>query len=323
VPVLPGKLAALLTTRQWLNSRALQPADLASKVVLVNFWTYSCINCLRVLPYVRAWADKYAERGLVVVGVHAPEFAFEKDVGNVRRAVRGLGVAYPVATDNDYGIWRAFGNHAWPALYFFGADGRVRHRALGEGGYEQSEKVIQQLLSETGAAPVMAAVEPIVGQGAQAEPDGGNLRSGETYVGYAHGNGFASPGGVQQDAPALYRSVPVLGINRWSLSGAWTIGEEFATVDAAGGRIAYRFHARDLHLVLAPAATGEAVRFRVTLDGLAPGRDHGVDVDAQGWGSVQDGRLYQLIRQSGPIDDRLFEIEFLAPGVRAYAFTFG
>jgi cytochrome c biogenesis protein CcdA/thiol-disulfide isomerase/thioredoxin len=322
-PVLSAPLASLLTTRQWLNTKPLQPADLAGKVVLVNFWTYSCINCIRVLPYVRNWADKYSDRGLVVVGVHTPEFAFEKDSGNVRRALAALGVAYPVAIDNDFGIWRAFGNQAWPGLYFFGADGRLRHRMLGEGGYDQSERVIQQLLAESSARPVSLPVERIVGQGAQAEPDGGNLRSGETYIGYAQGSGFASPGGVKQDVQAVYPALSVLGINRWSLSGAWTVGGEFASLNAAGGRIAYRFHARDLHLVLAPTTPGQAIRFRVTLDGAPPGPDHGADVDEQGWGSLQDGRLYQLIRQSGPVTDRLFDIEFFAPGARAYAFTFG
>jgi thiol-disulfide isomerase/thioredoxin len=322
-PSLAGKLGSLLTARQWLNTKPLRPGDLAGKVVLVNFWTYSCINCIRVLPYVRTWAEKYGERGLVVVGVHTPEFAFEKDAGNVGKALRTLGVSYPVAVDNDFGIWRSFGNQSWPALYFFGADGRLRHRALGEGGYEQSERVIQQLLSEAGPRPVFVPVEPIIGQGAQAEPDAGNLRSGETYLGYAKSAGFASPGGVHQDAPALYRTAFPLGVDRWSLSGTWTIGGEFAALNATGGRIATRFHARDLHLVLGPAAAGPAIRFRVTLDGSPPGVDHGADVDADGWGFVQDGRLYQLIRQSGPVKDRVFEIEFSSPDVRAYAFTFG
>jgi cytochrome c biogenesis protein CcdA/thiol-disulfide isomerase/thioredoxin len=322
-PVLSGPLASLLTARQWLNTPPLQPGDLAGKPVLVNFWTYSCINCLRVLPYVRAWAQKYQDRGLVVVGVHTPEFAFEKDVANVRTAVPALGVSYPVAIDNDFGIWRSFGNQAWPGLYFFGADGRLRHRVPGEGGYEQSERVIQQLLSETSSRPVSLPVAPIAGQGSQAEPDTGNLHSGETYIGFAQTRGFASPGGVRPDAPAPYRAASSLGINRWSLAGTWTIGGEFADLNAPAGRIATRFHARDLHLVLAPASPGKVIRFRVTLDGEVPGADHGADVDAEGWGSVRDGRLYQLIRQSGPVTDRVFEIEFLSPGVRAYAFTFG
>jgi hypothetical protein len=257
------------------------------------------------------------------VGVHTPEFAFEKDSGNVRKALTDLGISYPVAIDSDFGIWRAFGNQTWPALYFFGADGRLRHRVLGEGGYQQSERVIQQLLSDAGAGPVSVAVERIIGKGPQAEPDFGNLGSAETYIGYAQASGFAAPGGVSRDTATLYRTAFPLGINRWSLSGTWTIGGEFATLEAAGGRIAYRFHARDLHLVVGAAPTGQPIRFRVTLDGLPPGADHGADVDAEGWGSVEDGRLYQLIRQSSPVKDRLFEIEFLAPGVRAYAFTFG
>ncbi len=323
VPVVSSPLASLLTTRQWLNTAPLQPGDLAGKVLLVNFWTYSCINCLRVLPYVKTWAQKYGERGLVVVGVHTPEFAFEKDLGNVRKALAALGVAYPVAIDNDFGIWRSFGNQAWPGLYFFGEDGRLRHRVLGEGGYEQSERVIQQLLSEANTKPLSVPIQSIVGQGSQAEPDTDNLRSNETYVGYSQGRGFASSGGVQRDVPVAYRTASPLGVNRWSLSGRWTIGGEFATLNSAPGRITYRFHARDLHLVLAPASTNEAIRFRVTLDGLPPGADHGADVDADGWGSLKDGRLYQLIRQSGPITDRLFEIEFVSPGAHAYAFTFG
>jgi thiol-disulfide isomerase/thioredoxin len=316
-------LASLLTARQWFNAAPLQPADVAGKVVLVNFWTYSCINCLRVLPYVRAWAQNYGPRGLVVVGVHTPEFAFEKDQANVRRALRALGISHPVAIDNDFGIWRAFGNQAWPALYVFGADGRLRHRVLGEGDYDHSERVIQQLLADAGVPGASVLFDPVVGQGSEAGPDASNLRFGETYIGYAQGRGFASPGGIRQDVAASYRSASALGTNRWSLSGTWTIGGEFATLNAAGGRIAYRFHARDLHLVLAPAAADQAIRFRVTLDGRPPGADHGTDVDAHGWGSVQEGRLYQLIRQSGPVGDRNFEIEFFGAGVRAYAFTFG
>jgi cytochrome c biogenesis protein CcdA/thiol-disulfide isomerase/thioredoxin len=323
VPTVSGPLASLPTARQWFNSLPLQPGDLAGKVVIVNFWTYSCINCLRVLPHVRAWARNYGPRGLVVVGVHTPEFAFEKDAASVRKALRSLSISYPVAIDNDFGIWRSFGNQAWPALYFFDADGRLRHRVLGEGDYEHSEKVIEQLLTDAGSGPASGPSVPIVGQGPEAAPDASNLRSGETYIGYAQASGFASPGGIHQDAAALYRPASALGTNRWSLSGTWTIGGEFATLNAAGGRIAYRFHARDLHLVLAPASGDHIIRFRVTLDGKPPGVDHGTDVDADGWGSVQDGRLYQLIRQSGRIGDRNFEIEFFGTGVRAYAFTFG
>jgi thiol-disulfide isomerase/thioredoxin len=320
---LPGPLGSLLGAPQWLNSPPLRAEDLRGKVVLVNFWTYSCINCLRVLPYVRAWAEAYRDRGLVVIGVHTPEFAFEKNVGNVTKAAASLGVGYPVVIDNDFKLWRAFDNEAWPALYFIGADGRVRGRALGEGGYDQSEKLIQQLLSEAGDAPMPDTTATIAAAGPQVAPDEQDLGSGETYVGYDQARGFASPGGVTADAPSLYRGVSALPLNRWSLAGLWTVGGEFATLNEASGRIAYRFHARDLHLVLAPPSPGQSVRFRVTIDGAAPGADHGSDIDAEGWGTVRDDRLYQLVRQAGPVADRTFEIEFLDPGVRAYVFTFG
>jgi len=320
---LSAPLASLLSARQWLNGAPLRPEDLRGRVVVVNFWTYSCINCLRVLPYVRAWAEKYRGRGLVVVGVHTPEFAFEKDAANVATALDAQGIAYPVAIDSDFGIWRAFGNQAWPALYFIGADGRVRHRVLGEGGYDRSEQLIQRLLSDAGGAPGAEDAAAISGIGAQAEAAARDLRSGETYIGYGQMQSFVSPEAVRRDALAAYTTRAPLAINSWGLAGAWTIGEEFAAASAPGGRIAYRFHARDLHLVLAPSGAGDAIRFRVTLDGAPPGADHGWDVDAEGWGSVRDGRLYQLIRQGGPVMDRTFEIEFFGAGVRAYAFTFG
>jgi len=320
---LSAPLLSLLGARQWLNAPSLKPRDLRGKVVLVNFWTYSCINCLRALPYVRAWAQKYGDRGLLVVGVHTPEFAFEKDVGNVRKALTALGVSYPVAIDSDFEIWRAFGNRAWPAFYLVDADGRVRYRSLGECAYESSEKWIQRLLAEAKAAPLPMPVASVEGEGAQAEADTDNLRSGETYIGYAQTQGFASPGGQQEDVSAPYKVRSPLPINRWALEGAWTIGPEFATSNERNGRIAYRFHARDLHLVLAPSTPGQNLRYRVTLDGAPPGADHGADIDAGGWGSVRDGRLYQLVRQNGPIADRTFVIEFFDAGVRAYAFTFG
>jgi cytochrome c biogenesis protein CcdA/thiol-disulfide isomerase/thioredoxin len=320
---LSGPLASLLGARQWLNTKPLLAEDVRGKVVLVNFWTYSCINCLRALPHVRAWAETYKDRGLVVIGVHTPEFAFEKDVANVRKALVARDVGYPVALDSDYGIWRAFGNQAWPAFYFIGADGQVRHREFGEGGYEQSERLIQHLLSEARGAAFSGDIAAVSGQGPQAAADERDLRSGETYVGYAQAENFASPDAVSEDAPRLYRAAPALPLNRWSLTGVWTIGGEFATLDGTSGRIAYRFHARDLHLVLAPRPDGHPVRFRVTLDGAPPGADHGFDVDAEGWGRVEDGRLYQLVRQTGPVADRTFEIEFFDAGVRAYAFTFG
>lgn len=255
--------------------------------------------------------------------MHTPEFAFEKDVGNVGKAAASLGVGYPVAIDNDFGIWRAFDNRAWPALYFIGADNRVRHHVLGEGGYDQSERLIQQLLSEASGAPVAGDIVAVSGKGPQAAADESNLRSAETYIGYAQARNFASPGGVSEDAPRLYRTVSALPLNRWSLAGVWTIGGEFATLNDTSGSITHRFHARDLHLVLAPSSQGQPIRFRVKIDGAPPGADHGSDVDAEGWGSVQEERLYQLVRQTGPVADRTFEIEFFDAGVRAYAFTFG
>lgn len=322
-PVLSGPLVSLLSAGPWLNSQPLHPADLRGKVVLVNFWTYSCINCLRALPYVRAWADKYRDRGLVVIGVHTPEFAFEKVAGNVEQATHDLGVGYPVVLDNDYRIWQAFDNNAWPALYFIGADGRVRDYTLGEGGYDQSERLIQHLLGEANHQQVAGEIAAISGPGPQAPADMGDLRSGETYIGYDKAENFASPGGASGDVASPYRSPASLQLNWWSLAGNWTIGGEFATLNEVGGRIAYRFHARDLHLVMGPSVPGHPVRFRVTIDGAAPGADHGTDTDADGWGSIGEYRLYQLVRQQGVTDDRTFDIEFLDPGIRAYAFTFG
>jgi len=322
-PTPSGLLAALLGARQWLNTPPLRPEDLRGKVVLVNFWTFSCINSLRALPYLRDWAKKYRDSGLVVIGVQTPEFAFEKDVTNVRQALAALDVEYPVAIDNDYGIWRAFANDAWPAFYFIGADGRLRHRVLGEGGYDESERLIQQLLSEVEGAPVTGNIEAIQGQGIQAAADENDLRANETYIGYDQAQGFASRGGIREDAPSLYRTPSALPPGQWSLSGAWTVGGEFAALNNAPGSIVYRFHARDLHLVLATASRDHPVRFRIKIDGAPPGVDHGFDVDAEGWGSVGEDRLYQLVRQTRPVVDRTFEIEFLDAGVRAYVFTFG
>lgn len=316
-------LRALTSRRPWLNTPALTPEDLRGKVLLANVWTYSCINSLRPLPYVQAWAERYRARGLVVVGVHTPEFGFEKDLANVRRAVSDLGIRYPVVLDSDYAIWRALDNNAWPALHFIGADGRVRGRVLGEGGYDQSERLIQKLLSEAAGAAVTDAITPIPGSGPQAAPDWRALESEETYVGYARATGFASPGGFSRDSVASYRPAVQLPQGRWSLSGAWTVGGEFAALNRAPGSIACRFHARDLNLVLAPSAAGRPVRFRVKLDGADPGPDHGADCDAQGWGQAGSARLYQLIRQVRPVADRTFQIEFLDPDIRAYVFTFG
>jgi thiol-disulfide isomerase/thioredoxin len=307
----------------WLNTPPLRAEDLRGKVVLVNFWTYSCINSLRPLPYVRAWAEKYKERGLVVVGVHTPEFGFEKDPANVRQALAELGVHYPVVLDSDYAIWNAFGNEAWPAFYLIGADGRVHRRALGEGGYDQSERLLQRLLAEAIGAAVSDKIEPVAGIGPQAAPDWQDLGSEETYIGYAKASGLRSQDGVARDKPRLYRPPDRLSLNTWSLRGAWTVGDEFATLGGSSGAIAYRFHARDLHLVMGPSAAGRSIRFRVRLDGADPGADHGFDTDAQGWGSLKEPRMHQLVRQTRGVTDKTFEIQFLDPGARAYVFTFG
>lgn len=312
----------------WLNSPPLTKAQLKGKVVIVDFWTYSCINCLRSIPYVRAWAEKYKDQGLVVIGVHAPEFAFEKDVKNVRKAVADLKIGYPVAVDNNYAIWRAFGNQYWPAHYFIDAQGRVRHHHFGEGGYDQSERVIQQLLAEAGRAKgskveVEGGLVAVKATGAQAASDGKDVGSPETYVGYDRAENFASAGGAVRDARHVYALAGPLKLNAWGLAGDWTIGAEQAGLNAPGGKIAYRFHARDLHLVLGPAANGAKVRYRVTIDGKPPGANHGMDTDAAGNGVITGQRLYQLVRQKGAIGDRTFEIQFLDAGAQAYAFTFG
>jgi len=286
---LPSPLNSLFEMRHWLHTQ-LRPEDLRGKVVLVNFWTYSCINCLRTLPRVRAWAEKYRDRGLVVIGVHTPEFAFEKEAANVRKASVALGVSYPVVIDNDFAIWRAFDNQAWPAIYFIGADGRVRHHTLGEGSFDQSERLIQQLLSDTHGALIAGDTAAIRAEGEQAAADEGNLRSAETYIGYRQAENFASPGGIKRDVPSLYRTVPELPLNRWNLAGDWTFGGEFAPLNGTSGNITYRFHARDLHLVLGASTRSAPVRFRVRIDGAPPGADPGFDVDAEGWGSVREER---------------------------------
>ncbi|WP_175873724.1 cytochrome c biogenesis protein DipZ [Burkholderia sp. BCC0397] len=321
-----GTLPSLDGAVQWLNSPPLTAAGLRGKVVLVDFWTYSCINCLRTLPYTTAWARKYAPYGLVVIGVHAPEFAFERDIGNVKKAVHDLGIDFPVAIDNGYSIWRAFNNEYWPAHYFIDAQGRIRHHHFGEGEYAQSERAIQSLLAEAGHPDALNVPLGLAGapaQGALAAADSADVRSPETYVGYARAESFASPGGVVRDAVHRYDGPAHPDLNDWGLAGTWNVGAERAALAAPDGRIVYRFHARDLHLVLGPGTNGRPVRFRVTLDGAAPGAAHGTDVDAQGYGTVNGQRLYQLVRQPGAIADRTFAIEFLDPGVDAYAFTFG
>ncbi|WP_175844999.1 cytochrome c biogenesis protein DipZ [Burkholderia arboris] len=321
-----GTLPSLDGAVQWLNSPPLTAAGLRGKVVLVDFWTYSCINCLRTLPYTNAWARKYAPYGLVVIGVHAPEFAFERDIGNVKKAVHDLGIDYPVAIDNGYSIWRAFNNEYWPAHYFIDAQGRVRHHHFGEGEYAQSERAIQSLLAEAGHPEALNVPLGLAGapaKGALAAADSADVRSPETYVGYARAESFTSPGGAVRDAAHRYAAPARPDLNDWGLAGTWNVGAERASLAAPDGQIVYRFHARDLHLVLGPGANGQPVRFRVTLDGAAPGAAHGADVDAQGYGTVTGQRLYQLVRQPGAIADRTFAIEFLDPGVDAYAFTFG
>ncbi|MCA8064047.1 cytochrome c biogenesis protein DipZ [Burkholderia sp. AU31624] len=321
-----GTLPSLDGAVQWLNSPPLTAASLRGKVVLVDFWTYSCINCLRTLPYTTAWARKYAPYGLVVIGVHAPEFAFERDIGNVKKAVHDLGIDFPVAIDNRFTIWRAFNNEYWPAHYFVDAQGRVRRHHFGEGEYAESERAIQSLLAEAGHPEALNVPIGLAGapaKGALAAADSADVRSPETYVGYARAEAFMSPGGVVRDAAYHYAEPARPDLNDWGLAGMWQVGAERATLAAPAGRIVYRFHARDLHLVLGPGEDGKPVRFRVTLDGAAPGAAHGSDVDAQGYGTVTGQRLYQLVRQPGAIADRTFSIEFLDPGVNAYAFTFG
>ena len=325
VPATPraAPLTSVFGASQWLNTSPLQPEDLKGAVVLVNVWTFSCIYCIRTLPYLRAWAAKYKDQGLVVIGVQTPEFAFEKDINNVRAALDFLGVYSPVAIDNEYRIWRAFGNNAWPTFYFIDTQGRICYRVAGEGDYERSERMIQTLLSETHRAEGATDLVTVSGHGIEAAPDIANVRSPETYVGYSQAENFVSPDRVTKDRPAPYRPGSGLSLNQWDLAGVWTIGGEFATLDQAPGSISYRFHARDLHLILTPPAPAHAIRFQVMLDGTPPGDNHGSDVDAMGLGAVQDARLYQLVRQTTPITDRTFLIKFLDPGVRAYDFTFG
>ena len=318
-----GELPSFRGATGWLNSPPLTPDGLRGKVVLVNFWTYTCINWLRQLPYLRAWAGKYSGQGLVVIGVHTPEFGFEHDPDNVRRAVKDMGVGYPVAIDNDYAVWRAFGNYYWPALYFADAQGRIRHHHFGEGEYQQSEMVIWQLLAEAGSGGTGHDLVSVDARGVEAAADWASLRSPENYTGYERTENFASPGGARPGERHLYTGPAELRRNNWALSGDWTMGEQATALNAVGGQIAYRFHARDLHLVMGLAAEGTSVRFRVLLDGQPPDAAHGTDVDGQGHGTVTEQRLYQLIRQPGPVADRTFEITFLDPGVEVYAFTFG
>jgi thiol-disulfide isomerase/thioredoxin len=318
-----GELPSLGGATGWLNSQPLTAAGLRGKVVLIDVWTYTCINWLRQLPYVRAWAEKYKDRGLVVIGVHAPEFEFEKNLDNVRRAAKDLKVNYPIAIDNNYTIWRALKNQYWPALYFVDVQGRIRHHHFGEGEYEKSERIIQQLLADAGRDGIRRELVSVNARGVEAAADWGSLKSPENYVGHERTVNFASPGGAILDNRKVYAAAARLRLNQWALSGNWTVQKQAIVLNQANGRIAYRFHARDLHLVMGPAARGASVRFRVLIDGKPPGAAHGIDVDDKGNGTVTEQRLYQLIRQPKPIADRQFEIEFLDSGVEAYAFTFG
>lgn len=318
-----GSFPPLAGAVDWINSPPLTADGLRGKVVLIDFWTYTCIYWIRTLPYLQAWAKKYKDAGLVVIGVHTPEFAFERNLANVRKATKDFGIDYPVAVDSEYAIWRAFRNQYWPAMYFIDAQGQVRHHQFGEGRYERSEQVIQALLAERGAVHVPDGVVAAQGQGVQAAPGTAPVLTPETYVGYDRAEGFVPLNGILRGRPHAYADAPPLSLNQWTLSGDWTVEGDRALLERAHGRIAYRFHARDLHLVLGPADDGKPVRFRVRVDGQPPLADHGADVDAQGFGTVDAPRLYQLIRQAPPVRDRQFEIEFLDPGAQAYAFTFG
>jgi thiol-disulfide isomerase/thioredoxin len=317
-----GRIPTLRGATGWLNTEPLTPEALRGHVVVVEFWTYTCINWLRTLPYVRAWAEKYRDQGLVVLGVHTPEFSFERDVDNVRSAVDSMRIGFPVALDSEYAVWQAFSNHYWPALYFIDATGQIRHHVFGEGDYDVSERVIQQLLAEAGADVVDQPLVSVAAGGLEAPAAWADLRTGETYLGFDRGSGFSSPepatnGGRRYTVPSTLR------LGHWALDGMWTAGSEAVVLEEAGGRIAFRFHARDLHLVMGPVTRGSSGRFRVLIDGRPPGAAHGADTDDEGNGVVADQRLYQLIRQPLPVVERTFEIEFSTPGVQALVFTFG
>jgi len=319
-----GEMPALDGATAWLNSAPLTPQELHGKVVLVDFWTYSCINCLRALPYVLGWYEKYKDHGLVVIGVHAPEFAFEKDIVNVRRAVASLHIDYPVALDDNFAIWQGFNNQFWPAHYFIDAQGRIRGHHFGEGNYEESEQLIRRLLIDAGHADLPpAGIDAASVTGAQAAPDEAHDQSPETYIGYRRADNFSSSGGFAQDRPKNYAAPDTLALNHWALAGSWSVDPEKAVLRAARGKIVFRFYARDLHLVVGPGSGGKPVRFRVLLDGAAPAANHGTDTDAGGQGVIGEQRLYQLIRQTGDVREHVFSIEFLDDGVEAYSFTFG
>ena len=318
-----GSLPSLGGAVAWLNSPPLTTKELKGKEVLIDFWTYSCINCLRSIPYIEAWAEKYKEDGLVVIGVHTPEFAFEKDRANVAHAVSELKITYAMAVDSNFVIWKPFNNQYWPAHYLIDRQGEIRHHHFGEGEYDESERVVRQLLKEGNTRLRVTGLVEVNGVGAQAAADIEDVRSPETYIGYERRQNFVSPEVLKKDSSALYTSPGRPDVNQWALAGKWNVADERAVLVATPGKIVFRFHARDLDLVLGPAKGDKPVRFRVLLDGAEPADDRGTDVDAQGNGTVKEYRLYQLIRQKGKIEDRTFQIEFLDPGVRAFAFTFG
>jgi len=318
-----GPLASFERATGWLNSEPLTSEGIGGRVVLVDFWTYTCVNWLRTLPYVRAWDARYRSHGLTVVGVHTPEFEFEHSVDNLIVQSRSFGVEYPIAIDNDYGVWRAFGNHFWPAIYLADAQGRIRFHHFGEGEYAMTEMAIQQLLLDAGAADVGQALVSVAPRGLEVAADYGSLRSPETYLGYGQATGFASPDGLHEDQAHDYAAPTTLGLNYWALIGTWTITDRAAVLGQPGGRIAFRFRARDVNLVMGPARGREAVPFRVRLDGQAANAANGSDVGADGNGTVTEQRTYQLLRQPDQISERTFEIEFLDAGIEAYCFTFG
>lgn len=319
------ELTSLARATAWLNSPPLTAASLRSKIVLVDFWTYTCINWMRTLPYVRAWVERYAPHGLVVIGVHSPEFPFEQDLDNVRGASKDLRVEYPIAIDNDFAIWRAFDNSYWPALYLLDGDSRIQFRHFGEGNYDRTESAIQKLLREANSAHRAIATElvPVEGSGVEASADWSNLKSPEAYLGYGRAERFASPGGAITDEAHFYAAPERLRLNRWALSGEWTVKRGSIVLNRRNGMIRFSFHARDLHLVMGPSVRGAAIKFRVTLNGEPPGAAAGGDIDAAGSGTLNQQRMYQLIRQPRPIQDREFAIEFLADGAEAFSFTFG
>lgn len=316
-----SEIPSLDRATQWLNSPPLTPETLRGKIVIVDFWTFTCINWMRTFPYLRAWSAKYGDK-LVIVGAHTPEFSIERELDNVRREAKRLGVTYPIAVDTEYGVWNAFSNNYWPALYPFDAQGELRYRHFGEGAYHETEKVIQQLLEESGTKVDRKLVTPDI-RAIEEPADELNLRSPETYVGIDRTEHFSSPGGAARDRQLTYRIPEKLGVNRWALSGDWTVGGEIAASNNPGGRVAFRFHASDVNVVMAPASRTTPVKFRVSLDGKPPGANHGGDVDNQGIGALNEPRLYQLIRQRDSIGDGQFEIEFLEPGAKVFSFTFG